>query len=205
MVKNNIKVTIIGCGTIAEFHIKALRSIDGVELIGVYDGNEERCKSFGLKHNIKVFSCIEDVWNSNCELVSICTPSGTHAQLAISALSVGKNVVIEKPLALTYSDCLKIMEAEKSSGRFCAPISQLRFSDSVIAVKKAVDDGLLGKVTVVDLSMKYYRSEAYYENSWRGTFAMDGGGALMNQGIHGLDVMRFICLSSPVAVPITTS
>ena len=193
MLKDKIKIIIIGCGVIADFHVNALQSIKDVQILGVYDANEEKCKVFAEKYAIDAFYSIEDVWNSDCDMVAICTPSGTHATLAISAMNAGKNVAVEKPLALNYEDCLKVVDMAEKNKKLCAPISQLRFSSSVLAVKKAVDNGLLGKMAIVDLSMKYFRSDAYYNGSWRGTFAMDGGGALMNQGIHGLDVMRFIC------------
>lgn len=192
MSKRNIKVIIIGCGMIADFHVAALRSLEGVELVGVYDASEERRLAFGKKYGLEVFSSEKAIWASDCDLVAICTPSGTHAPLALAALSAGKNVAVEKPLALNYEDCLKVVNAAKEAGKLCAPISQLRFSDSVVAVKKAIDDGLLGRITLIDLSMKYFRAESYYKGSWRGTFAMDGGGALMNQGIHGIDIMRFL-------------
>lgn len=97
---------------------------------------------------------------------------------------------MEKPLALNYADCLKVARA--ADGKICAPISQLRFSDSALAAKRAVDEGLLGRITLINLSMKYFRDESYYAGSWKGTYAMDGGGALMNQGIHGIDLMLFL-------------
>lgn len=190
MSKRKIKAAVIGCGMIADFHVAALRSLEGVEVCGVYDTNEDKRRTFGGKYGLNVYSSVDEVWKSDCDLVAICTPSGTHASLALAALGAGKNVAVEKPLALNYADCLKMASA--AAGRICAPISQLRFSDSVIAVKRAIDEGRLGRVTLIDLSMKYFRDESYYAGSWRGTFAMDGGGALMNQGIHGIDIMRFL-------------
>lgn len=190
MPDHKIKTAIIGCGMIADFHVAALRAIEGVEICGVYDASENRRNAFGKKHGLNVFSSEDEIWRLDCDLVSICTPSGTHASLAVAALGAGKNVAVEKPLALTYGDCLKVIEAAK--GKICAPISQLRFSDSVLAVKKAIDEERLGRITLINLSMKYFRDESYYAGSWRGTFAMDGGGALMNQGIHGIDIMRFL-------------
>lgn len=189
MSKRKIKAAVVGCGMIADFHVAALRAIDGVEICGVYDTNEDKRLAFGKKYGLNTFSSEEAIWRSDCDLAAICTPSGTHAPLALAALGAGKNVAVEKPLALNYADCLKIEKA--AVGKICAPVSQLRFSDPVLAVKRAIDEGRLGKITLINLSMKYFRDESYYAGSWRGTFAMDGGGALMNQGIHGVDLMRF--------------
>ena len=190
MPDHKIKIAIIGCGMIADFHVAALQTIEGAEICGVYDTSENKRNAFGKKYCLNVFSSKDEIWKSDCDLVAICTPSGTHASFAVAALGAGKNVAVEKPLALTYADCLKVAEAAK--GKICAPISQLRFSDSVLAAKRMIDDGRLGRITLINLSMKYFRDESYYAGSWRGTFAMDGGGALMNQGIHGIDIMRFL-------------
>ena len=140
-----------------------------------------------------MFESKEALLSSDAELVTICTPSGLHAPLAIECLDAGKNVVLEKPVAITGEECQMLIDAEKRSGRFCAPISQLRYYDDIRRAKQIVESGELGKVVLCDLYMKYYRSEEYFATStWRGTKAMDGGGALMNQGIHGIDAMRYI-------------
>jgi predicted dehydrogenase len=115
-----------------------------------------------------------------------------HAKFAVEALKAGKHVIVEKPLALNLDDCRKIIEAEKKSGKICAVISQMRYDDTVRFVKAAIDDGHLGDMLAGSVYMKYYRKPEYYGNSsWRGTWAMDGGGALMNQGIHGIDLLLY--------------
>ena len=182
------KAALIGCGMIAETHLTALLAA-GADVIGVYDKNYERASSFAAAHNMKAYGAMEDVLADDIELVSVCTPSGTHAALAEVIMEHGKYAIVEKPMALTVDACRRIIEIEQKTGRFCAPISQLRFSPVYRQVKAAIDEGKFGRMILGLLSMKYYRAPSYYAGSWRGTRAMDGGGALMNQGIHGIDMM----------------
>ena len=188
-----IKVVLIGCGVIADFHLNAYNALPDAEVIGVYGNIKEQCVAYAEKHGIKAFDSLEDVLSSDCDMVSICTPSGTHADISIKAMLAGKHVTVEKPLALNKEECAKIIETEKLTGKICAPISQLRYSDSVRKVKKVIEDNKLGTLTLCSIYMKFFRSKAYYAGSWRGTKKMDGGGALMNQGIHGIDILRYIC------------
>lgn len=182
---------IVGCGTVATFHAMAIKDIPDAGLAGVYDKNVGLAKEFSVRNNTSFFENYEDMLSSDeIDIVTICTPSGLHADLAVKALEFGKHVVVEKPLALTEEECDRIIEAEKKSGKVCAVVSQLRFSKIISKVKKAISDGELGKIVEVGLHMKYHRDEEYYKNSeWRGTYAMDGGGALINQGIHGIDLL----------------
>ena len=193
MSTGKIKIALIGCGAISSFHYKALETFDNAEVIGVFDTNIARAKAFADERCIGVFESKESLLLSDADLVTICTPSGLHAPLAIECLDAGKNVVLEKPVAITGEECQMLLEAEKRSHRFCAPISQLRYYDDIRRARSIVESGELGRVVLCDLYMKYYRSDEYFATStWRGTKAMDGGGALMNQGIHGIDAMRYI-------------
>jgi len=182
---------IIGCGMIAHIHANAISDIPEAKLVGVYDANNELGKQFAGKNNTYCFETLEAILSCDeIDIVTICTPSGLHAEFAIKALLSGKNVIVEKPMALNVEDCNRIIEAEKKSGKVCAVVSQLRFSDVSSEVKNSIANGELGKIVEIGLYMKYHRDEEYYDNSpWRGTYAMDGGGALMNQGIHGVDFM----------------
>jgi predicted dehydrogenase len=182
---------IIGSGSISDIHAQAIRDIPEAELIGVFDINKENAARFAKKYGIINYDSLQGVYDDDrVDAVNICTPSGLHAKIATEALRAGKNAVVEKPMALTAEDCDKIIEAEKRSGKMCAVISQLRYADGVMAVKKAISEGSLGKPVMGSVYMKYYRSPEYYSSSaWRGTWEMDGGGALMNQGIHGIDLL----------------
>lgn len=187
------KIALIGCGAAAKLHLEVVENLENAEMIGVYDNHYERAQAFAQPSGIAAFASMEELLASDAEIISICTPSGLHADLAIRCMESGKHVVVEKPIALTEEDCDRILTVEKATGKFCAPIAQLRYYDDIRRAKEILDSGVLGKPVLCDLYMKYHRSEKYYaESNWRGTFKMDGGGALMNQGIHGIDALHFL-------------
>ncbi|MEN6314490.1 MAG: Gfo/Idh/MocA family oxidoreductase [Clostridiaceae bacterium] len=185
---------IIGCGMIANSHANAVRSLDKAELIGVTDVNENARKAFAEKYKTQSFASPEELLATpQIDVVCICTPSGLHAPLALMAANAGKNIVVEKPMAITLKDCDDIIKACEANKIKMAVISQLRFTDAMNKIKDAIGRNLLGRLVMGDVYMKYYRSPEYYGNGgWRGTLKMDGGGALMNQGIHGIDLLLYI-------------
>ena len=198
MKSDKTKAALIGCGMIADTHLTALLNA-GADVVGVFDANLQRAADFAASHGMKAYASMEELLSDDITVVSVCTPSGTHASLACTVMEHGKYAIVEKPMALTVDDCKRIIAAEQKTGRFCAPISQLRFSPVYRRVKAAIDEGKFGRMILGLLSMKYYRAPSYYAGSWRGTKAMDGGGALMNQGIHGIDMMCGL-LGYPVSV-----
>ena len=184
---------IIGCGVISRFHIQAINAIDGAKLHGVYDHIYDFAKKTAEEQQVKAYQTLEEMLSDpELDAVCICTPSGLHAAQAIQAAKAGKHVLIEKPIALSLEDCDKISAKAQKSGVKIAVVSQLRFSPAMQKIKKALNEGKLGKIVSADIYMKYFRSQEYYDkNEWRGTIAMDGGGALMNQGIHGVDLLQY--------------
>lgn len=189
-----INFVIVGTGMIAPAHADAINYIENACLYGVCGRNPEKTAEFANKYGVKCYTSYDEVLaDENVDAVSICTPSGHHAQQTIDALNCGKHVIVEKPMALNTADCDKIIETVKKTGKKLAVICQLRFSEDVQRVKKLYEEGAFGTVSLCDLYMKYWRSPSYYtENDWRGTKALDGGGALMNQGIHGIDLLLYI-------------
>jgi predicted dehydrogenase len=189
----NVKFGILGCGMIASIHADAIKNIENATLVGVADNNVEFARKFASKHSVKAFDCYEQMLKSDIDVVCICTPSYFHAQNAIDALNSGKHVVVEKPMALCVADADRVDEASKRNNKLVTVISQLRFSDDVVRLKEYVESGAFGKISLCTLTMKYYRSKEYFASSnWKGTLKFDGGGALMNQGIHGVDLMQYI-------------
>lgn len=184
----------IGCGTISEWHAQAIEKIDGARLVAVTDLNEAARAAFAQKYQARAFDSVEALLaEPSIDVVSICTPSGLHAPLAVQAAGRGKNIVVEKPMAITPAQLDAVMTACRVNHVKLSVIAQLRFSDAVRQLNAAVGDGALGRLVMADLSMKYYRSQEYYDRGgWRGTWKMDGGGALMNQGIHGVDLMQYV-------------
>lgn len=185
---------IIGCGLIANWHADAIRLIGGAHLVGATDVSEDARNAFTAKYAIKPFcSAAELLACPEIDVVSICTPSGLHASLAVQASKAGKHIALEKPMAINLDQADRIIEACNENGTKLAVISQLRFTEPVRKLHKAVNEGAFGKLVSGDIYMKYHRSQDYYDHGvWKGTWAMDGGGALMNQGIHGVDLLRHI-------------
>lgn len=184
---------IVGSGAASRLHLEALSNTENACAIGLYSADTEGASRLASEFGIRCFSSPEELLR--CEeinVVNICTPSGTHASFAIQALKAGKHVMVEKPLALTAEEARAVADAAAENNRLCAAFAQLRCFESVQRVRDAIRDGKLGRVVMVSLSMKYRRSARYYaESSWRGTWTMDGG-VLMNQGIHGVDLLRYL-------------
>jgi len=184
---------IIGCGGIARWHADAIQSIAEATLAAVCDADAARASALGGEYGVPCFTEIKNMLDM-VDAACVCTPSGLHARQAEQALLAGKHALAEKPLAITPASLERVLEAQRKSGKLLCAVSQLRFSPDVLKAKRLIEEGALGKILMADLSMKYWRAPEYYANSgWRGTWAMDGGGALMNQGIHGVDLLRFLC------------
>ena len=185
---------LIGCGAIARLHAKAISDIDNAKLVAVYDFNYEFGKKFAEEHNCKVYKTLEELLaDSDVEIVNICTPSGLHYEQIIASAIAKKNVIVEKPIVITKEQIDKVISAVDENQIKMEVISQLRFTYSIKTLKEAIDAGKLGKIYLADYRMKWYRSPEYYAQAgWRGTWAMDGGGALMNQGIHGIDLIQYV-------------
>lgn len=185
---------IIGGGMISRWHADSIKDIEDAYVLGVFDTNTENAEKFAKEYTCKVFSSVDEMLSSDeVDVVSICTPSGLHAEFAVKAANAGKHFVVEKPMAITKEQIEDIKEACEKNNVKGAVISQLRFTDAVQKAKKAIEEGRLGKIVLGDIYMKYFRSDEYYKSAgWRGTWAMDGGGALMNQGIHGIDILQYL-------------
>ena len=193
--KQTIEFGIVGCGMIADTHAEAIRGIPGAILRGVTDRDGDRAARFAEKHGVFAYASYEEMLADEAlDAVCVCTPSFLHAENALAALNAGKHVALEKPMALTVEDAQKVDDACVRTGRKLTVISQFRFAEDVRRVKGLLDDGAFGRVTLCELRMPYYRSESYYALSpWKGRLACDGGGALMNQGIHGIDLLLYLC------------
>lgn len=191
--KSHLNFGIVGCGMIADIHAQALKSLADVRLVGVTDVSFPHAKSFAEKHGVHAYENYEAMLSDEkIDAICICTPSGFHAEQAKAALLSGKHVAVEKPLAMTVSDADAVIATAKKSGKLLSVISQLRFAEDVIRLKNAVEAEGFGKIHFCNLSMKYWRDESYYSGSrWKGSRLLDGG-VLMNQGIHGIDLLRHV-------------
>ena len=194
----SIGVGVVGCGMIAGFHAKAIADAKGAHLAGCFDRSIERAKAFAEENDCKAYDTMEAMLaDAEIKAVSICSPSGAHLDPALEAAAAGKHILVEKPLEVTTEKCDQIIAACEKAGVKLATTFQSRFHESSTLIKKAVEDGRFGKITMGDAYVKWYRSQEYYDSgAWRGTWALDGGGALMNQAIHSVDLL--VWLMGPV-------
>jgi predicted dehydrogenase len=172
-----------------------LKQIPDARLVAVADLNAEKAarlaQTMGVTRVYK--SDIEMLKDKEIDAVIFATPSGLHADQAVRAMQAGKHVIVEKPMDITLDACDRMVAAEKQAGKKLAIISQHRWDHSSIFVKDAVTAGKLGKLILVEVSVKWWRTQQYYDaGDWRGTWALDGGGALMNQGVHTVDLMQWM-------------
>ncbi len=188
---------LVGCGMIARFHARALAEIPGTRIAALVSRTTANGEAMlaDLKHAaVPIVATIEDaVKLPGVDAVIITTPSGAHLEPAVTAAAAGKHVVVEKPLEITEERCDRITEACDKHGVKLCTIFPSRFADSSVVLKAAVDANRFGRLTLGETTCKWWRSQAYYdEGGWKGTQALDGGGALMNQAIHSVDLLLWM-------------
>lgn len=185
---------IIGCGTIGPWHANGIKALDEAELVAVCDCIPERADKMAQDYNAKAYIDYLEMINSpDIDAVCICTPSGMHADMAIDAARAGKHVLAEKPIDVNLSKIDQMISGCRMAGIKLGVIFQRRTSPLWGQLKQAVAKGSLGKMVLADAYLKYHRAQSYYDSGeWRGTWALDGGGALMNQGVHMVDILQWI-------------
>jgi UDP-N-acetyl-2-amino-2-deoxyglucuronate dehydrogenase len=190
---------IIGCGMIANFHARAIHDTRGAKLVACYDTFPAAADRLAASTGCKPYHNLDQMLaDPKVDVVTIGTPSGAHLDPALKAAAAGKHVIVEKPLEITLTRCDKIIDACAKNKVKLSTIFPSRFHDSSLEVKRALDGGRFGVVTVGDAYVKWFRSQAYYDSgAWRGTWELDGGGALMNQAIHSVDLLTWFL--GPVA------
>lgn len=184
---------IVGTGVIAHVHAIALADIPDAVLVGVHNVNRNKADAFALRHGCKSFGTLEEMlMDTTLDVVCICTPSGAHLDPALASVQAGKHLLIEKPLEVTLERCDAIIEAARKACVLVGVIFPSRFYEAAQQLKRGIDAGRFGDIVLGDAYVKWHRTEAYYRSSaWRGTWTLDGGGALMNQGIHSVDLLQW--------------
>jgi len=187
-------VGLIGGSNISETHARAARAIPGVEIAAVYGTNSEKVRKLCADHGGAPYTDFATfLAHRPMDLVMIGSPSGLHASQGIAAAKNGLHLLTEKPIDISTNRADELIEAAKQSGVKLGVIFQDRMKPHIRQLKDWIDRGLLGKPLLVDARVKWYRPPEYYANSrWRGTLALDGGGALMNQGIHTIDLLLWL-------------
>jgi UDP-N-acetyl-2-amino-2-deoxyglucuronate dehydrogenase len=209
-----IGFAIVGCGVIGPWHAGAIARTEGARLVACVDVDKERAKACADKYVgwLKEAGITKAGGNSkpalytshkamlkrdDVDVVCICVPSGDHSKIGIDAANAGKHIISEKPLDITLEKMDAFIAAAKANNVKLAAIFQRRFVPNSIRIKEAIQKGRLGKILQADCTIKWYRSQEYYDSGdWRGTWELDGGGCLMNQGVHGVDLLQW--LAGPV-------
>ncbi|MCD5390561.1 Gfo/Idh/MocA family oxidoreductase [candidate division NPL-UPA2 bacterium] len=189
----DIGFAVIGCGVIAPWHIRGIQTAKGAKLIAVCDDIEAKARKLADDHHVDWYTDYRKLLKrDDVDVVCLCTPSSLHPDQAIIAAKAGKHIITEKPMAITLKKADAMIKACHDNKVKLAVIFQRRVTEPFKTIKKALDKGSLGKLILGDCYMKYYRSQAYYDSAgWRGTWKYDGGGALMNQGIHIIDLLQW--------------
>src|SRR5262245_12212568 len=184
---------IIGCGMISRFHAKAVQDIKGAKVTACFDSFTSAADKFGAEIGCKVYHDLDAMLADKAvDVVTICTPSGVHMEPAVAAAKAGKHIIVEKPLDITLKPRDAMIAAAKKAGVVLSTIFPSRFHESSQLLKSAIDKGRFGKLTMGDAYVKWFRTQEYYDSgAWRGTWALDGGGALMNQAVHSVDLLTW--------------
>jgi UDP-N-acetyl-2-amino-2-deoxyglucuronate dehydrogenase len=190
---DRIRIGLIGGGGISATHARAARAIPGVEIVGVHGGNPQKVAALARDLGAPAFDTLDAFLSVPMDLVAIGSPSGLHADQAIAAVRRGIHVLVEKPVDVTTPKIDALISEADRTGRKVGVFFQERMAPESAALKKTIDDGILGTPLFISGRMDWYRPPEYYSRSrWRGTSALDGGGALMNQGIHTVDLMLWL-------------
>ena len=192
-------VGIVGAGNIAAAHVDAIGRTVGARLVGVASRSPAGAAALAAKHGVRAFDSVAAlVADPAVDVVAVCTPSGAHLEPALQAVAAGKHVIVEKPLEVSVARAEEIVAAAERAGVAVATIFMSRFADANAFLHRAAAEGRLGRLVQGNAYVPWYRDQAYYDSgAWRGTKALDGGGALMNQAIHQLDLLLWVM--GPVA------
>jgi UDP-N-acetyl-2-amino-2-deoxyglucuronate dehydrogenase len=193
-----VRIGILGAGGISDTHARAAMAIDGVEVVAVYGTNRDKAAALARATGAAVHDSLDAFLAHPMDIVAIGSPSGVHADQAIAAVRRGLHVLVEKPLDVTTARIDDVIGEADRAGVKVGVFFQDRLTPELVEMKAALDEGRLGAPVLASGRVKWYRPPEYYRDSkWRGTRSLDGGGVLMNQAIHTLDTMLWMC--GPVA------
>lgn len=188
-----LRVGIAGCGAISHNHLEAFRSLDDVEIVGVCDIDLDRAQIAAGEWGIpNAVSTVEELLGLGLDIVSVCTPHPTHEDVVLQAAAAGVHVLCEKPIAVELASAQRMVKACNDRGVKLGVLFQRRFWPAAQRIRAAIDDGTLGRPIMGQCSVMLHRDPEYYSrDAWRGTWANDGGGVLMTQAIHYIDLLQW--------------
>ena len=185
---------IIGSGVISEYHAQAIKAQSNGKIVAVSDIVRESADKFATKYKCEVI----DDWQKmiirdDIDAVCVCTPTGLHARQSIAAAKAGKHILVEKTMAIKLKDATEMIHVARDNGVKLGVIYQKRTEEAPNIIKKAIKEGVFGKLIFGDASIKYWRNQAYYDSAeWRGTWEYEGGGSSITQGSHGIDLLLYM-------------
>ncbi|HEX7737598.1 MAG TPA: Gfo/Idh/MocA family oxidoreductase [Ktedonobacteraceae bacterium] len=184
---------IIGAGVIAPTHAKAISSLPGAELVAVADIVPEKAEQLAETYHLKAYTDARRMLErEELDVVDICTPSGLHGEHACQAMRAGCHIIVEKPMEITLARMDEMLRVQQETGRKMAVISQHRFDAASRRLRALLDEQALGRLVLGNATIPWWRSQGYYDSgAWRSTWALDGGGILMNQSIHSIDLLQW--------------
>lgn len=185
---------IVGCGMIAKFHARAIADLPDAKLVACYNRTAPKAEALAKEFGGEVYTDFDAMLaRKDLDVITICSPSGAHQEPAVAAAKAGKHVIVEKPLDVTLERCDAMISACDKAGVKLATIFPSRFHRSSQLMKQAINEGRFGKLSLGDAYVKWFRTQQYYDSgAWRGTWQFDGGGALMNQAIHSVDLLLWL-------------
>lgn len=192
--KNKIGIGVVGLGVISYQHAQSILDTENAELVAACSRSEKNRSEFLNEFDVQMYAEYEKMLErEDLHAVAICTPSGTHLEYGVKAAEAGKHLIVEKPIDVIVERGQKLIDSCENNGVKLAVIYQNRFSDSVLKLKHTVESGKIGKPVMARGTVKWYRTEEYFlDSGWRGTLDLDGGGALINQSIHTVDLLQWI-------------
>ena len=199
---STIRIGVIGAGMIAPIHAQAIRATEGAQLVGVMDGGSGRARTIAAECEPRASDDLESfIAREDIDVVTVATPSGAHLDAALLAARYGKHCLVEKPMEISPQRIDRMIDAHDKAGTALGGIFNTRYSDGALQLKAALSSGRFGRLTLASAMGPWWRDQSYYDSSnWKGTWALDGGGALMNQGIHSVDLLQWLVGAPVVAV-----
>jgi UDP-N-acetyl-2-amino-2-deoxyglucuronate dehydrogenase len=190
---NKLRFGIVGCGVIGATHAEAISSLPDAQLVAVCDAVAEKAHKLADKYGVTAYTNLQDMLDrEQLDVVDICTPSGLHGEQASQAMRSGRHVIVEKPIEIRLPAIKEMLRVQREQHVKLAVISQHRFDAASQQVHKLVEEHAFGKLVLGNMIVPWWRSQAYYDSgAWRGTWQLDGGGILMNQSIHSIDLLQW--------------
>ena len=189
-----LRFALIGCGVIGPTHAEAIRSLPDAELVAVADIVPAQAQKLAERYGVRAYTDVEEMLaRERLDVVNICVPSGLHGEIACQAMRAGKHVIVEKPMEVRLEAIDEMLRVQHEANVKLAVISQHRFDPASLQVHDLVKQQAFGRLVLGNVLVPWWRSQAYYDSSsWRGTWARDGGGVLMNQAIHSIDLLQWL-------------